>query len=282
MAGWISLNRSIQEHWIYAEERTFSKYEAWLDLLFMVNHAPGKAPIGNQIIDVDRGQRVTSIKKLAEHWSWSRSKVNSFLKMLQSDGMIDFKTTSKYTLVTIVKYDFYQSEKNRKDIKTTSIQHQYDINPTSIQHQSDTNNNKNNKNNDLITNNNDNKGNALREIISFYENNGFGSISEYVVQDLSEWLEIGFDYDVIIKALQIGVDSNKRTMKYIRGIINNWKNRKLMTLSAVEAEEAAFKAKNSYGNQKTSNYDGYERNAERLRKRKEEADKKIENGELPF
>ncbi len=70
--------------------------------------------------------------------------------------MLEVKTTSKYTLITIVNYDS-QSEQGRNqhqnDIKPTSKQHQSNINPTSKQHQTNTNNNDNKDNNEKNVNN---------------------------------------------------------------------------------------------------------------------------------
>ena len=248
MAGWISLNRSIQNHWIYEEDRTFSKYEAWLDLLFMVNHKDKKTPIGNQLIDVKRGQRITSIKKLSEHWSWSRSKVNSFLKLLESDEMITFKTTSKYTLVTIVNYDFYQSEKNRKSIKSTSNEQQININTTSSQHQSDTNNN---DNNELIMKNNENNDDnqSVGVVFQHYEDLGFGLLNGHKAEQINQWIQT-FNTEVVIEAMKIASNANKSTMGYLNGILNNWKEKGFKSIEEVKAESIQRRGSNktrSYG-----------------------------------
>ncbi|MFJ7995469.1 Replication protein O [Peribacillus frigoritolerans] len=117
MQGWIKLHRKVQSHWIYQEKRKFSKYEAWLDLLMMVNHEDNKVVLGNEIFEVRRGQRITSIRKLCEKWSWSNTKVTQFLNLLQSDGMIELKSDSKKTLITIANYDDYQSREDEKAIQ---------------------------------------------------------------------------------------------------------------------------------------------------------------------
>ncbi|EOB0633766.1 DNA replication protein DnaD, partial [Staphylococcus aureus] len=52
MTGWISIDRSIQNHWLFKEKRTFSKFEAWIYLLMEANHSKAKVPIGNQIVTV--------------------------------------------------------------------------------------------------------------------------------------------------------------------------------------------------------------------------------------
>lgn len=98
MPGWIKLHRQIQDHWLYQENRKFSKYEAWLDLLMMVNHEDKKAVIGNEVIEVKRGQRITSVRKLCDKWGWSNTKVKQFLSLLQNDRMIHLKVIVKRRL----------------------------------------------------------------------------------------------------------------------------------------------------------------------------------------
>ena len=92
--GYISLHRSIQNHWLYDEERIFSNYEAWLDLLLMVNHKDAKVLQDGQLVTVKRGERITSIRQLMEKWRWSNTKVVKFLKLLEADDMICLLYTS--------------------------------------------------------------------------------------------------------------------------------------------------------------------------------------------
>lgn len=141
MKGWISLHRKIQEHWLYEEERVFSKFEAWVDILLMVNHEPKKIMFDGELIDVQKGQRITSIRKLGERWNWSRTKVTAFLTMLEKDGMIQTKKDTKKTLLTVVNYGFYQGSEGQE---MTPKSHSNDSEVT----QKSTNNNENNDNNE--------------------------------------------------------------------------------------------------------------------------------------
>ena len=109
MTGWIKLHRSLENHWLFQEERKFSKFEAWLDILLMVNHEDKKILLGNELILVKRGQKVISIRKLCERWSWSNNKVKNYLKTLESDNMLIVKSDTKKTLLTVVNYEVYQS-----------------------------------------------------------------------------------------------------------------------------------------------------------------------------
>lgn len=112
--GWISIHRTIRDHWLYQEKRVFSKYEAWLDLLMDANHQKNKFVFDGKLVEVDRGQRITSIRQLAERWRWSRTKVTDFLTLLEKDEMIVRKSDSKKTLITIANYDFYQKTDDKK------------------------------------------------------------------------------------------------------------------------------------------------------------------------
>ncbi|XLO46176.1 DnaD domain-containing protein [Staphylococcus aureus] len=239
MTGWISIDRSIQNHWLFKEKRTFSKFEAWIYLLMEANHSKAKVPIGNQIVTVERGQRLTSILTLSDLFNWSRFKVKTFLDLLESDGMLEVKTTSKYTLITIVNYDFYQSEQGRNqhqnDIKPTSKQHQSNINPTSKQHQTNTNNNDNKDNNEKNVNNEKKKTTAF----DFFQDNGFGFITSYNLDDLNYYLD-SFENDsdeIVTASLKIAKDRNKVTWGYAKSILNTWINANLKSIEQVRAFE---------------------------------------------
>jgi len=137
--GWVKLHRSIKDNWVW-KDKPFSKGQAWLDILMECNHKPGKVNIGLSVIPVERGQKLWSIKDMADQWGWSRKKVSSFLNVLEMDNMLHQKRTSKYTLLTIVNYDLYQSKDDEEE-------HQKNITGTSREHHGNTNKNvKNDKN----------------------------------------------------------------------------------------------------------------------------------------
>jgi DNA replication protein DnaD len=107
MQGWIKLHRKIQEHWIYQEDRKFSKYEAWLDLIMLANHKQTTVILGNELVKTQSGQVITSEVKLMKKWNWGKTKLRTFLGLLESDGMIVKKTDRKKTIITICNYRVY-------------------------------------------------------------------------------------------------------------------------------------------------------------------------------
>lgn len=107
MSGWIKLHRSMRTHWIY-NEKPFSKFQAWMDILLSANHKDNKFVLGTELLEVERGSFITSELKLMERWGWSKTKVRSFLELLENDKMIIKLSDRKKTTLTIVNYDVYQ------------------------------------------------------------------------------------------------------------------------------------------------------------------------------
>lgn len=108
MEGWIKLHRKILESDLWNSKEPFGFREAWIDLLLMVNHADKKILFDGEPYTVKCGQRITSIRKLAERWHWSKDKVTRYLKTLESEQMITKKRYRNGTLLTIVNYGKYQ------------------------------------------------------------------------------------------------------------------------------------------------------------------------------
>ena len=124
--GFIKLERSIFEHWIFQDAE---KFKAFVDLIQLARWKDEKLLIGNKLITIPRGSYYTSELKLAERWGWSRNKTRDFLKLLESEKMITKKGTSKGTTLTITNYEFYQGEGTTNDTtkrisKSTSEKHQ--------------------------------------------------------------------------------------------------------------------------------------------------------------
>lgn len=111
MAGWQKVYRDITKHWLW-EDKPFSRGQAFIDLLLMVNHQDKKILFNGDLIEVKRGSRITSLRQLGESWGWSRTKVKKFLEQLEKDGMITVKSDSKKTVVSIENYSVYQDSKN--------------------------------------------------------------------------------------------------------------------------------------------------------------------------
>ena len=120
--GYVSIHREIMDHWIWKGE-SFSKGQAWVDLILLANYREEKFPYKGKIVEGKRGTVYRSISWLAERWSWSRDKTRRFLELLQEDQMITIKATKHNTTITIINYGLFQNSPTTNSITTNSINH---------------------------------------------------------------------------------------------------------------------------------------------------------------
>ena len=158
--GWISLHRSIEDHWLYPKNRKFTKYEAWIDILLETNHSDQKVLIKGTLITCKRGESIRSMKEWAKRWNWSKSNVKRFFDLLESDSMIEYKNVQITTHLTVCNYDSYQDSRNATE---TQVERKRNASGTQV----DTNNNVNNSNND---NNVNNSVPTLAEVEEYFKN----------------------------------------------------------------------------------------------------------------
>lgn len=126
-SGYISLHRKIQQHPFW-DDKPFSRGQAWIDLLMRVNHTKAKVIIGNTTIDLNAGETIWSMKKMAYDWGWSINKVGRFLNVLESESMVIQKRKTKYTKITVVNWSSYQQNENQTRIKRKSNENQTETN----------------------------------------------------------------------------------------------------------------------------------------------------------
>jgi len=108
--GYYFVHRKMFTHWLW-EKRKLSKWEAWNWLLASANFEDNDWFDGNKRIKVLRGELITSLNNLCSEWIWETHNTRAFLKKLTDDTMISTQTNTRYTKITICKYDSYQDNK---------------------------------------------------------------------------------------------------------------------------------------------------------------------------
>ena len=109
MKGWFKLHRKIFDNPMWTEKRTYSKFEAWIDILQMVSYGQKNSNYINGVYcEWGRGQYPVSISYLSERWGWSDKKVRTYLKRAESNRQISLERAGKWTMLTVCKYDSYQ------------------------------------------------------------------------------------------------------------------------------------------------------------------------------
>lgn len=157
--GFISIERTLFDHWIWKGNEPFDKRSAWVDLIGMaayVDHE-GKDYQGRMNV-LKRGEIHTSMLYLAERWKWDRRKVKRFLECLQRDSMLSFHSTTNGTqggtVIILENYDFYQ-RKRTKDGTTDGMYHSTDHSTTDGTYHNKGNKENNQINNSINNNNNE-------------------------------------------------------------------------------------------------------------------------------
>jgi len=135
--GFICLCRSIRQNWIWKDSE---KFQWWVDILMTVNHSDKKVLIAGKLFECKRGESLNSLQTWAQRWHTDVSSVRRFFALLQKDGMIQQKSETKTTRLTVCNYDTYNGERHDNDRKTTRRKHADST-------QTAANNNDNNENN---------------------------------------------------------------------------------------------------------------------------------------
>lgn len=86
---------------------------------------------------------------------------------------------------------------------------------------------------------------GIQKIYRYYESNGFGTLAQKTMQDFEYWIsdfeKIGATendaVELIIHALGIAVDRNKRNYGYANAIMKSWEQNKYLKVSDVEAND---------------------------------------------
>jgi len=103
--SYVYLFRKIIETSFYKD--SFALHLA-IHCLLKANRFPRQVTLGNEIINLERGQFITGRHKLYLETGIKESTVRNKLSLLSKVGFLDIKTTTKYSIITVINYDKYQ------------------------------------------------------------------------------------------------------------------------------------------------------------------------------
>lgn len=125
--AFVRLSRKFFTHYLWEEDRAYSRAEAWLDFLQTAAFAPHKRIIAGTVIEVPRGSLAASVRWLSGRWKWSNTKVCLFLDLLEKDGMITRQKRRDISVISLCKYGVYNPLRQREnDAGTTLGRHRDD------------------------------------------------------------------------------------------------------------------------------------------------------------
>lgn len=111
MAGWIKIYRELADHWLAQHPE---KLGWWVLLLLKVAHEDKKVLVGNQMIELKRGQIIASLTYLADLWQTSKRTAERFVELLEKEQMLSRCVSRKVSIITICNYESYQEKKRGK------------------------------------------------------------------------------------------------------------------------------------------------------------------------
>ncbi|HEG7480106.1 TPA: DnaD domain protein [Staphylococcus aureus] len=275
MAGWIKIHRKIIDHWIWTDSK---RLKWWMDLLLLTNHSDKKVMLGGKLVVLKRGSFHTSELKLSERWNVSRNTVRNYLNALEKDTMITTKKTKNGTTIIVHNYGIYQDNDDYKKQQTEQLSEQQteqlseqqceQKNEQQSEQKKDNRLNRTlNKTKELKNIKNDkNVKNMKKEkknykVFDFFQENGFGFITQYILEDINYYLD-AFCQDsdeILIAALKIAKDRNKVNWGYAKSILNSWLQMNLSNHDQIKAYEAQYKATKKMQNKQKQNYKSKEK-----------------------
>lgn len=135
MEGWIKLHRKLEE-WEWSSNPII--LALFIHLLLRANYEEKKW----QGILIPVGSFITSIANLSVIVGVSQQQMRTALKKLESTGEIAMKSTNRFTMITICKYDSYQSkEDTEQQTDNKRITNKQQTNNKQITNKQQTNNN---------------------------------------------------------------------------------------------------------------------------------------------
>jgi len=235
--GYIILSRKI------FKSKTFSHLNAiqkliTIYLILMANHKDKQwwDKYHNKFITIKRGSLITSIEQIRKKINdrlVTTQKIRTCVKILKNMQFLTSETTSGYSYVTIIKYDFYQDASRYKTRKLTSHQ-QASNKPLTI------NNNVKNVKNRIP---------SISRINFNYKTKRWENITE---EDIKDWSIINPNCDVKIELEHMRqwlLDDRRRAKKLYRKFITGWIRRasKYGGKPKISVEESLKKLEEDYG-----------------------------------
>lgn len=165
--GYIQLHRKLLENPIFYKPALL---QLFIYCLLKANHKANEFIFNNEMVKIQRGSFLTGRKILSSELKCKEATLYRRLQILKDFDYISIKTTNKYSVITVINYNKYQTtvsrlkpknerkSNNKKDLKsidniafteTGLIKSNNKV--TTNEQQNNTNNNDNNDNNEITS-----------------------------------------------------------------------------------------------------------------------------------
>lgn len=106
--GYVKISRALFDPTdpFWGESRTFSRAEAWLDLLQMTAWRAERRRMPRGDVALARGEVAASVRHLGDRWGWSKSAVERFLSTLERSGrVVSLRVERTVAIYVVTNFD---------------------------------------------------------------------------------------------------------------------------------------------------------------------------------
>lgn len=258
--GWFAFHRKTLESAVWTDPALF---RLWMLCLAKASHKANDFLFDGSVIHLNQGEFVTGRKSLTDEYNQglkasnkiSESKTWRLLNKLKTNSVLNIKSTTKFSVISITNWNKYQNSEQQNE-------QQVNNGWTASEQRLNTNNNDNNNNNvnnkeisllPPIDKNNINSEPEIsevdgvqktKELYQLFEKEFGRHLSPIENESISKWIaEDNYDLDVIRLALREAVLNQAYSLKYIDRILLAWERKGIK--SKQQAENAIVSRRNA-------------------------------------
>lgn len=110
--SYIKLFRKILKSPIWDNEKAL---KIWLWCLLKATHIERTQLVGQRKVNLEKGQLIFGRKKASEELNMTESTIYKYIKLLEELQMIDIESNTKFSIITIKKWEEYQIEELKQN-----------------------------------------------------------------------------------------------------------------------------------------------------------------------
>lgn len=270
--GWVSIHRKIKNNPVWQDPKLL---KLWMLCLLEASHKEHEQLVGKQVVKLEPGQFVTGRYALSKSFNDGMKKNDMvpettlwrWLKWFESNGFVNIKSNTKYSVVSIVNWRQYQQSEQQmnngkqglsESIHQTDLKNEHQIkakNPSvptvEDSHQENNEQQMDNKwtanGQQVDTNNKGNKGNNdNKNITTTTAPENPVQLFEYLLCRLSpiqmnslyQWVDdFKGNQEIVNAAIKLADNKNKRNFNFVEFLLKEWHSHNLMDIDRVRAYE---------------------------------------------
>lgn len=245
MRGWVAFHRKTTESIVWTDPVLF---RLWSLCLFKAAHKNNPNFIfDGSVVPIKKGEFITGRKALTKEYNEglttknliSESKTFRLLNKLKANNMLNIKSTTKYSVISIINWDKYQLSEQQNEQQLNNER-------TTIGQRLDTNNNVNNKDNvNNVFSSYTSKNNKYKNAYETYElAYPKKPMNQFIAQSITAWInDFGGQEDIVSYAIEQAGMNAASTPKYFETILKAWEIKGVRTLDDAIKNTEQFEIK---------------------------------------